>query len=363
MRTRAIGILGVAAVVVFVGVAGLPSPARATAEDDARATAKAKLVEGGDLLKQGEYAAALGRFQEAYELVRSPKIQYNFGLAYMGLGRKADAADAFEKFLAEATDANPDLRANAERHRSTLGQQVGTLVVECAVNGAEVSVDGRSRGVTPLAAPIRLDPGPHQLIVEKEGAPPFVEKLSVVAGKRLTLEARLSTAAAPLANREPALVAPPPAVAVPAPPPASPEPSPAERKRALERKGGWGAGALAVVGLGFGIVERLSANGKFRDFNAQTSTYGKCDADDRVRQHGGPACDDLLSSGRSAATASLVGFIGAGVLGATSGALLWFTRPGRGEVSGRETAPGAIAASLSCAPDLARAGLLCAARF
>lgn len=342
-----------------------PRSSQASPEDDARATARAKLVEGGELLKQGEYAPALSRFQEAYDLVKSPKIQYNFGLAYMGLGRKADAVEAFEKFLAEATDANPDLRANAERHRSTLMQQVGTLVVECDADGAEISVDGRSRGVTPLGMPIRLDPGPHQLVVEKAGAPPFAERVTAVGGRRATVQAHLAIAAPPAAKAEPAPLPPPPVMA-PAPSPvpqAEPELSPAERSaraHALERKLAWGTGALAVVGLGLGVVERLVANGKFQDFNSKMTTYGQCDADDRVRAHGGAGCDDLLSAGRSAQSRSTVGLIAGGALGVASGLLFYLSRP-----EGAGAPPSATsAASFSCVPELAaRAELVCAARF
>ena len=289
-----------------VAVLAVVSPGRATAEEpgDAKAVARAKLVEGGDLLRAGEYSGALIRFQEAYDLVHSPKIEYNFGLAYMGLGRKADAIEAFETFLNEALDASPDLRANAERYRSTLATQTGALVVTSDTDGAEVSIDGRSRGVTPLQTSIRLDPGPHQLVVEKAGVPPFAEKLTIEAGRRVAVEARLT----------PASVAPPAPVAVPVvvPPPPAEGPRPltdaerAAQKRSLIRKVAWTTGAVGVAALGCGLAERLIANGKFNDFNSRPQG---CDADDRVLAHGGGDCSSLLSAGRSAATLSTVGFI------------------------------------------------------
>ena len=80
-----------------------------------REAARAKLVEGVGVaaLKRGDHQAALTRFEEAYALVPSPKIDYDFGLAYVGLGRTADALAAFERFLAEAPDAPPDTREKA----------------------------------------------------------------------------------------------------------------------------------------------------------------------------------------------------------------------------------------------------------
>ena len=338
-------------VVVLASVA-MTSPARAAAEDpgDPKAVARAKLVEGGELLRQGEYTAALSRFQEAYDLVHSPKIQYNFGLAYMGLGRKADAIEAFETFLNEALDASPDLRANAERHRSTLATQTGALVVTCDTDGAEVSVDGRSHGVTPLQTSIRLDPGPHQLVVEKQGRPPYAEKVTIEGGKRVAVEAKLvpAIAAAPV----PPPVAPGVALAPP-PPQGPPPPTEAElaaHRRSVLRKVAWTTGAVGVAALGFGLAERLLANGKFNDFNSRPQG---CDADDRVLAHGGGDCSSLLSAGRSSATLSTVGFISGAVLAGASAVLFYTSRaPADAPVVG-----------LACGPDVGRHGLLCQTHF
>jgi hypothetical protein len=117
----------IVAVVLFAAAAAdlrLAAVARAqpaaAASDATRAAARAKLVEGVAALKRGDHQAALARFEEAYALVPSPKIHYDFGLAYMGLGRTADALAAFERFLAEARDAPVDKRDKAASMVSTL---------------------------------------------------------------------------------------------------------------------------------------------------------------------------------------------------------------------------------------------------
>lgn len=333
-----------------------PAPAGAPeGEADGKSRARAKLVEGGELLKQGEYQGALDRFKEAYGLFQSPKIFYNFGLAYIGLGRNADAMEAFDKFLGEALDASADLRANAERHRTLLSQKVGTLVVECDVTGAEVAVDGRPLGVTPLKTPAHLDPGPHQLVVEKSGSPPFAKRLDVSAGQRLTIPVTL---AAPEVSA-PIPAPPPPSPATPAPmaPDLSPAPAP-EAPGRLKRKLAWVSGAAAVGFLALGALEQRSASSSFQQFNDATpSPLGRCDADDRVLQHGGEGCSELLSSGRSAARWALVGFVGAGALAATSVALFVLDR--------RDRDPNTRTTALACAPSLPPqgGGAVCALRF
>src|SRR6185436_3402457 len=95
------------------------------AGEAARSAARAKLVEGVDALGRGENQRALEKFQEAYALVPSPKIHYDFGLAYLGLGRPAEALSAFERFLAEAPDAPADKREKAAKRITALRPQVG----------------------------------------------------------------------------------------------------------------------------------------------------------------------------------------------------------------------------------------------
>lgn len=318
---------------------------------DPKAVARARLIDGGELLKRGDFKEALARFKEAYELVPSPKIHYNFGLAYRGLGRPADAIEAFERFLTEAVDASPELRANAERFRSELAQQVGTVVLTCDVDGADISVDGRSYGATPARGPLRLDPGPHQLVVEKAPAAPFTRKVELTAGQRLTV-------AVVLASGEPAPPVPVPAVSLaPSPPTPQPETPPAP-SHSWRWKAGWGLAAGGVALLGFGLVERIAANGKYREFNRTMGTLSRCDADGRTREHGGAPCGDLLAAGDSLATKATVGFIAGGVLAAGGAALLALTwnetREGQ--------AVGGVA-SLSCAPHLLTPGLSCGLSF
>src|SRR5207248_1678866 len=129
------------------------------------------LVEGSNLLNSGEYAEALDRFEKAYQLVQSPKIYYNYGLAYEGLDRPAEAMRSFESFLAEAGDAPATNVANARQHLSKLSRKVTVVQLEGDVAGAEVSVDGRA---FKSASRILVDPGMHQITVEKSGRQPFL---------------------------------------------------------------------------------------------------------------------------------------------------------------------------------------------
>lgn len=345
-------VVAVALVALVVLVMADIRPAQAQLPGDPKAVARTKLVDGSDALKRGDFKDALARFKEAYELVPSPKIHYNFGLAYRGLGRPADAIDAFEKFLTEATDASPDLRANAERFRSELGQQVGTVALTCDVEGAEISVDGRSYGTTPARAPLRLDPGPHQIVVEKAPAAPFTQRLELTAGQRVSVSVTL--APEPTADGVVAAPVPPPVPGPPAAPPAPPV-----RRHSWKWWAGWGGAAAGIGVLGFGIARRMAANSKFEEFNGATGSFGAaCDADARVRDHGGDPCPGLLSAGESAAAQANVGFVVGGLLAAGGAVLLALTWN-----ETKEPGAAVAATAFTCAPELLRPGLTCGLRF
>jgi tetratricopeptide (TPR) repeat protein len=324
-------------------------PARGRA--DARSDARAKLVQGGEFLKSGQFEEALARFQEAYRLVPSPKIQYNFGLAYRGLGRKADALDAFERFLNEAPDASKETRQNAARERSQLTAQITLLEVKVDLAGAEVFVDGRSYGVG-RTTPIYLDPGPHQLMVEKAGeGPAYTERINATAGQRITVMARLirGPSTQPPPPREPAPREPLPRESTTEkvqPPRREPPSPPAEPGPRWQPVAGWAAAGGAAVALGFGVAELLSANSKFKDFN------GRAECGEIYQQRGGPECSALFEDATSARQLSVVGFAAAGVLAATS-VVFFVLTPERPHDS----------VSLACSPSAGGLGFSCSGRF
>lgn len=62
-----------------------------------------------------------------------------------------------------------------------------------AEDGAEVRVDGRPVGVTPLAAPVELDAGPHLITVSRTGREPFSKELDLSRGEQRTLNVDLDS--------------------------------------------------------------------------------------------------------------------------------------------------------------------------
>jgi tetratricopeptide (TPR) repeat protein len=71
------------------------------------------LSQGSKLYHQGDLAGALEKFEAAYVAFPSPKLMFNIGQANRDLGRPVEAVEAFQRFLAEATDASPETMAEA----------------------------------------------------------------------------------------------------------------------------------------------------------------------------------------------------------------------------------------------------------
>lgn len=285
-RFRQRAIVGVFALLIIpvcaLGPTVTASAQSAAPDQDKRGLARAKLVEGDRLLKLGEFQQALSAFKEAYDLYPSPKIRYNFGLAYEGMGRNAEALEAFDAFLIEAVDASPETRERAVTARNTLLGRVGTLRVVADVEGATIVIDGRDMGKTAPARELRLDPGPHLLLVDRGGGTvPFTQRLDVAAGAAVTVVVRLATPAATAAGGPGAApdTAPAPVVSTPLGPP------PGEGPR-LDRGQRWRTAGIATAaggavcvggGLLFGLAARSASMDVSRQYDAGRDSAGRRD--------------------------------------------------------------------------------------
>jgi len=149
---------------------------------DAKARAQVILKEGTQLYQQGAFAEALEKFERAYSVFPSPKLFFNIGQANRVLARPVEAVMAFEKFLAQATDASPELLAEAKRSLEELSPKIGKLLIDCGVVDAEISVDGKVVGKAPLADMVHVSPGQHQVTATHATMIPAVQSVEVAAG-------------------------------------------------------------------------------------------------------------------------------------------------------------------------------------
>ena len=177
-----------AATLVFLSL--LAQASAQTTDPESKARAQVLLKDGAQFYRQGAYADALEKFDQAYAIFPSPKLLINIGQANRELGRVVEAVDAFERFLSLSSDASPDLIAEAKRSVNELGPKIGKLLIDCGVADAEIAVDGRVVGKAPLADMVRVSPGRHQVTATQATMIPVVQGVEVAAGTVQTVSIR-----------------------------------------------------------------------------------------------------------------------------------------------------------------------------
>jgi len=189
----------------FAAPAGQPtSPTSPTQSADdstqAKARAQALLKEGTAAYGRGDYATALEKFTAAYQIFPSPKLWFNIGQANRDLGRPVEAVAAFDRFLRDAGDAPPETVAEARRSAAELKTKLGQIKVTCAIDGADVTVDGKPIGSTPLGEMVWTTPGRHQVAVQHAGFSPAIEDVVVATGQVAAVDFKLQPVDLRLAN-------------------------------------------------------------------------------------------------------------------------------------------------------------------
>jgi len=145
-------------------------------EQAARASFKAGLA----LHEKRDYEGALDKYREAYVHWKNPKILANIGTAAWELGRFADAALAYDRFLETAPSADPS-RADVEKALAEVLPKIGTLRVKLE-DSASVALDGHSVAVEHLDK-VRVMPGTHSLAATFGSALSTQQTVRVGAGE------------------------------------------------------------------------------------------------------------------------------------------------------------------------------------
>ncbi len=186
------------ALVVALAALVLPAQALADRRDEAK-----KLAKAGELLfDAGKYADALRHFLDAYERFDPPRfvipeVLWNIGRCYEELGDDVSALPWFEEFRRLATE--PDyVRAAQDKVREVRQRLQAALTLVVEPPGTRVRVDGRDVGQSPLAEPLRLDPGPHEVSFTREGFRARTETLTLKPREARTLRVALEQSAGTL---------------------------------------------------------------------------------------------------------------------------------------------------------------------
>jgi hypothetical protein len=151
---------------VPVGSPGAPPPEAAASSADVLA----HFNNGNRLYDAADYAGALEEYRAALRGHRTAATMHAVAACLEQLARYVEALDQYDELREEFPKLSKSLEAKVAPAIEKLRSKVGTLVVQDdALSGALLVVDKIPRGPLPLAKPLRLSTGKHDVRVQKEG--------------------------------------------------------------------------------------------------------------------------------------------------------------------------------------------------
>jgi tetratricopeptide (TPR) repeat protein len=136
--------------------------------DERQVQAGAEFAEGLAAYRRGDFVAAAEHFQNAYLALPHPAPLFNLARSWEGANEISRALEAYERYLVEAPTA-PDRNEVVERI-AMLRARPAQVFISSEPPGARVFLDddpSPQPGITPMV--VRLPPGPHVLVLEREG--------------------------------------------------------------------------------------------------------------------------------------------------------------------------------------------------
>ena len=215
-------------------------PAIAVDDPATRTLAQALMTEGVKQLQARAFDQALANFLEAYAKFPSPKILLNIASTLRDMGRLADAANTYQRYLTDPATGSERV-AEVKDLLLQLDAQLTILTVRVAPRGSEISIDGGPFIPVGSSLVTRVRTGLHLVRIRKD-----------LAASELTVhgfEGENKEVASIAVLEAPASDAPPPTVAA-TPPPAI---APSTRSAPPERTDAW-----LLVGTQYGAADATS---------------------------------------------------------------------------------------------------------
>lgn len=177
--------------IAAVVAASLVSPssvhAQGSASREAQITkAKKEFASGTSAYQNGEFAAALAHFRQAYELTKSPDLLYNIATVSDRMRHDAEALEAYEGYI-EARPKSPD-REHVEGRIQALraaihAQQRAEIDAELEAQRAAIEAAAQVKAERPLTRYVGPGPGPW-ITIGAGGASMVTGAIMVGLGQR-----------------------------------------------------------------------------------------------------------------------------------------------------------------------------------
>ena len=159
-----------------------------------KAEAKKFFKEGVIYFEGEKHAQALESFKKSYKLRPLWAIRFNLGLCYKELGMYTRAKHEFHLFLEEGgSQVKSSMKKQVEQELAQLAGTIAVMKIELNVKGAQISMDGKSIGKSPIDRKVEIDPGLHILSITKSGYEPLEEEFILSKGERKSFKLALTS--------------------------------------------------------------------------------------------------------------------------------------------------------------------------
>lgn len=177
---------------LFVPSVTFAQPSEPVAEEaPAEAEARRLFAEAEGLRKAGSCERAAVLYLKSRALFESVANTLNGAVCLAEIGREDEALELYQALVGRMRDQLSDQELAAigpEMQR--LRAMLGTVDVAGDV-GAQLVIDGRARGTLPLAGPIPILPGAHDVRVVKDGFKPWSTTVDAKVGQVTAVRATL----------------------------------------------------------------------------------------------------------------------------------------------------------------------------
>lgn len=190
--TRSLAVAGLAlALLVPTAALAQPQPAGEKKED-----AQSLMESGVKLLSAKDYLGALAIFKTAYERFPSTKILLNIGTTLKLLGRDADAANAYQRYL-DAKDADPKRQPELDKLLAKIDKTVSRIEIAATPADAQLRVDDDDWLNAVHGTVWRVAPGRHTITAQRDGYEAKTKAVQVTAGETASISIDLVAVTTP----------------------------------------------------------------------------------------------------------------------------------------------------------------------
>lgn len=170
--------------------------------------ARAAFQRGVELFHEGNFEAAMAEFQKANLNAPSYRILYNIAQTCFELHDYVAALKYYKQYLASGETEIPAARkTQVEETIQKLQTRIAYLEISVNVEGAQVSIDDVPVGVSPLAGPVPVNPGPRRVVANKAGLPSSTRTLTVAGADHVEVDLELQASSRGGAQAESASLA------------------------------------------------------------------------------------------------------------------------------------------------------------